>query len=81
MANDAGRPDWAVEMLAEQRAQRAVAEAVADKVDGINARLDAINGRVRANEVNIAGLKTWVAIVGGLGGAGVLIGAALAMLK
>lgn len=34
--------------------------------------------RVRANEVAIAGLRTWVAVVGGVGGIGGLIAVILA---
>ena len=36
------------------------------------------NHRVRVNELAIAGLKTWVALVGGLGGFGGLLAALLA---
>lgn len=48
--------------------------AVRESLHRLNGRLEAVTQKTAQNTNDIAGLSTWVKIVGGLGGLGTLIG-------
>lgn len=80
----AGRLDGLFEQLQEMREEgikNAVRQAgIHDTVVDIKSELLIMNGRTRKNTIDIASLRAWVKIVGGVAGIASFLGALLAIL-